>query len=169
MPRYVCPKCQNKVQDKGKENGIACEVCRKWYHFPCSDLTKQQFAILCKIKDLEWICPKCTDDECAKCEKILRFDKRISCTNCRKMYHIRCSGLNIKACEKLELDKWICVKCNEDIFPFSTLAPKNIETLAYNSLCFSKHPNKLKNLKFLTEKKECTRPTFKEKCKRTLQ
>ena len=78
MPRYSCPKCQVKVQDKGKDDAIGCDVCSKWYHLSCSELTKTQFQTLCKVKSFEWICPKCSSDECFKCEKIFRLDKKES-------------------------------------------------------------------------------------------
>ena len=164
MPRYACPKCHNKVQDKGKDDGIACDVCRKWFHFSCSDLTKQQFAILCRINDLEWICPTCTEDECSKCEKIFRLDKRIKCSHCNEKYHIRCSGLTSKALEKIVIDQWICVKCSDDIFPFNIVPPKKMDTFAFNSLCPHKHPNKLRNINPKPKKKESVR-TPSSKCK----
>ena len=95
MPRrYVCPKCQNLVKEKGKENAIECEICRKWYHFSCSDLTDQQFKILCGEKSLEWNCAKCLENECAKCERVFKYEKRIKCSLCTLVYHPRCQNLN---------------------------------------------------------------------------
>ena len=75
MPRYVCPKCHDQVKDKGKDDAIGCDVCYKWYHLQCSELSKTQFQVLCSEKSFEWICPKSVADECFNCEKIFRLDK----------------------------------------------------------------------------------------------
>jgi DNA-directed RNA polymerase subunit RPC12/RpoP len=158
MPRYICPGCQTKVQDKGKDDGIACEVCRKWYHFSCSNLTDKQFEIFCKIQTLEWICPKCVEDECSKCEKIFRHDKRITCNLCYQNYHITCGGLNKQSYLKIDPGNWFCHSCNNNIFPFNTVPPKKIESLSFNSLCPDKHPNKLPNSNFQINKNEADIP-----------
>ena len=150
MPRkYVCPKCQVQVQMyKCKDDGIECEVCRKWYHFVCSGLTHHQFNIFCVEKSLEWICSKCLDDECFKCEKLFRLRKRLKCSLCFNDYHLRCQGFNAKNIDKIDMKKWLCNTCNDEIFPFNNIAPNKIEGLAFNSLCPEKHHNKLKNIKF---------------------
>ena len=66
------------------------------------DLTDEQFEIFCKINSLEWICPSCVDDECSKCEKLFRHDKRITCNLCYQNYHISCGGLNKQTYPKID-------------------------------------------------------------------
>ena len=156
MPRrYVCPKCQNQVKDKCKEDAIECEICRKWYHFSCSDLTDQQFKILCNETSLEWNCAKCLENECAKCERTFRYEKRIICSLCTSEYHPRCQNLNFKSCEKIDLSNWLCIYCKDIIFPFNSITPDKIEALSFNSICPGKHyfefrhiHQKSKNIRF---------------------
>ena len=131
MPRkYVCLKFHTQVKEKCNDDGIECEVCRKWYHFSCSDLSDQQFNKLCTEKSLEWICTRCQDDECPKCERIFRHEKRLTCSSCKFDYHPRCKGLNIKSCEKIDLKKWFCNTFNNFTFPFNTIAPNILEALS---------------------------------------
>ena len=146
MPRkYACPSCQNIVKNN-RDDAIECEVCRKWFHFPCSNLTEHQFRILCKEKYFEWICDKCRDDECSKCEKIFKWDARFSCSLCNRNYHPRCQGLNAQACKTIDPVKWLCISCTSDIFPFSSVNFNKIENLSFNSICPNKHENKLRRL-----------------------
>ena len=165
MPRYCCPKCQQQVKDKGKDNAIGCDVCFKWFHLTCSDLTDIQFQTLCKIKSFEWICPKCSSDECFKCEKIFRLDKkRITCSLCCNDYHWRCQGLNSKTCAQIDSKKWLCFNCNKLTLPFYSLPSNKIENLAYNSLCPEKHSNKFRNIGFHPEPGD-TVMRFNKKCR----
>ena len=147
MPRYLCPKCQQQVKDKGKDDAVECDVCYKWYHLPCSDLTKIQFQVLCKVKTFEWICPKCASDECFKCEKNFRLDKkRITCSLCSNDYHWRCQGLNSKLCAQIDCKKWLCFDCSKETLPFYSIPSNKMENLAFNSLCPEKHSNKLRSI-----------------------
>ena len=128
MPRkYVCPKCHTQVKEKCNDDGIECEVCRKWYHFSCSDLSDQQFNILCTEKSLEWICTRCQDDECPKCERIFRHEKRLTCSSCKFDYHPRCQGLNIKSCEKIDLKNGSAILVIILLFPSIPLLLINLK------------------------------------------
>ena len=165
MPRYSCPKCQQQVKDRGKDDAIGCDVCSKWYHLSCSDLTKSQFQILCKVKSFEWICSKCLSDECSKCEKIFRLDKkRITCSICSNDYHWRCQGLSSKICAQIDCKIWICFNCNKETLPFFSMPPNKVENLAFNSLCPEKHSNKLRNIGFRPEPND-TVISFDKKCR----
>ena len=165
MPRYSCPKCLQQVKDKGKDDAIGCDVCLKWYHLSCSDLTKAQFQILCKIKSFEWICPKCLSDECYKCEKIFRLDKkRITCSLCLNNYHWRCQGLNSKSCSQIDCKKWICSNCSKESIPFFSIPSSKLENLAFNSLCPDKHSNKFRNIGFRPESED-TVIRFQKNCR----
>ena len=149
MPRYSCPKCQKQVKDKGKDNAIGCDVCFKWYHLSCSDLTKTQFQILCSEKSFEWICTKCIEDECYKCEKMFRLDKkRMTCSLCAHDYHYRCQGLTSKIREKIDCKTWLCNDCNQVTFPFHSIPLSKIENNSFNSLCPDQHPNKLRSISY---------------------
>ena len=149
MPRkYACPKCQSLVKLQGcKDDCIECEVCRKWYHFPCSNLTDEQFKIFCKEKSLEWICEKCENNECSKCERFFRRERKITCSICNLNYHPRCQNLSLKACENINMEVWLCDSCQSDTFPFRNINYNKIESMTYNSLCPEKHNNQLRSLR----------------------
>ena len=165
MPRYSCPQCQKQVKDKGKDNAIGCDVCLKWYHLSCSDLTKTQFQILCKVKSFEWVCTKCLSDECSKCEKIFRLDKkRITCSVCRNDYHWRCQGLSSKIYAQIDSKKWLCYNCKKENLPYYSIPSSKMENLAFNSLCPGKHANKLRNIGFRPEPED-TVISFDKKCR----
>ena len=164
MPRYSCPKCQQKVKDKSQDDAIGCDVCSKWYHLSCSDLTKTQFQVLCKVKSFEWICPRCLSDECSKCEKIFRLDKkRITCSSCCNDYHWRCQGLNSKSLAQMDREKWLCYDCSKATLPFYTISSNKIENFAFNSLCPDKPSNKFRNVRYRPEP-EITVINFIKKC-----
>ena len=165
MPRYSCPKCLTSVKDKGKDNAIGCDVCHKWYHMSCSELTNSQFKILCTEKSFEWICTKCIEDECFKCEKIFRLDKkRITCSLCVNDYHYRCQGLTSKLLEKIDRKTWLCFDCNKLTFPFYSIPSTKIENISFNSLCPEQHPNKLRNIAFCHSRTDNNEPSFNNKC-----
>ena len=164
MPRYSCPKCQQQVKDKGKDDAIGCDVCSKWYHLSCSDLSKTQFQILCKVKSFEWVCPKCISDECFKCEKIFRLDKkRITCSLCSNDFHWSCQGLNSKMYAQTDYKNWLCFNCKKETLPFYSIPSNKIENLAYNSLCPDKHSNKFRSIGYCPEPED-TVIRYNKKC-----
>ena len=149
----VCPKCCIRINDK-TDSSIRCDVCNKWHHLKCTDLTPDQFDIHSVEESLEWFCHKCSADKCSKCEIILRKKKSISCNTCSKNFHISCVGLNNQTITTVNTDYWNCFMCKNDIFPFNTITPSQIENLSFNSLNVSKHTNKLRTVQFLRPTKE---------------
>ena len=143
----VCPKCCIKINDK-TENSIRCDICNKWHHLKCTKLTSDQFDIHSIEDSLEWFCSQCSADKCSACEIILRRGKSITCCTCINKYHISCVGLNTQTVVAVNTGYWNCFRCKNDIFPFNTISPSQIETLSFNSLDVTKHTNKLRTLNF---------------------
>ena len=126
----VCPKT---------DNSIRYDKCEKWHHMKCTSLTSDQFDIHSIEDSLEWFCRKCSADKCFACEIILRRGKTITCSTCSNNYHIRCVSLNNQTIVSVDTSYWNCSNCKNDIFPFNTITPLQIETLSFNSLDVTKH------------------------------
>ena len=103
---------------------------------------------------LEWFCRKCSADKCFACEIILRRGKTITCSTCSNKYHIRCVGLNNQTIVSVDTSYWNCSNCKNDIFPFNTITPLQIETLSFNSLDATKHMKKFRTLNLLPSAKK---------------
>ena len=149
----VCPECCIRINDK-TDNSIRCDICEKWHHLKCTKLTTDQFDIHSIEDSLEWFCRKCSADKCSTCEIILRRGKTITCSTCSNNYHISCVGLNNQTIVSVDTAYWNCFNCKNDIFPFNTITPLQIETLSFNSLDATKHSNKFRTLKFLPSAKK---------------
>ena len=148
----VCPQCCIKINDK-TDSSIRCDVCNKWHHLKCTSLSTEQFEIYSIDDSFEWFCLKCSADKCSACDIIFRRGKSITCNACTNNYHISCVGLNNHTIGTVNTCTWNCFRCNNDIFPFNTITPSQIETLSYNSLDTNKHTNKLCTINFLPPKK----------------
>ena len=153
----VCPSCRARVPDYS--DSISCDYCRKWFHLDCTDLTKQQFEILTRVKSFEWFCSKCESEKCNKCN-ILQHGTKIQCSKCEKKYHLRCAGLSKTA--YIPTTAWHCYLCQEDIFPFNTISVKQLSSLTFNSLNLNRHPNQIRSLHVLPQNNE---PRFTSNCK----
>ena len=148
----VCPQCCIKINDK-TDSSIRCDVCNKWHHLKCTSLSTEQFEIYSIDDSFEWFCQKCSADKCSACDIIFRRGKSITCNACTNNYHISCVGLNNHTIGTVNTCNWNCFRCNNDIFPFNTITPSQIETLSYNSLDTIKHTNKLRTINFVPPKK----------------
>ena len=95
---------------------------------------------------------------------LFRRGKRITCSNCNNNYHIRCAGLNNNACDKIQLNQWMCYNCNNDIFPYNTITSDKIESLSFNSICPNKHTNKFRTINFGADK-PCNIERYISNCK----
>ena len=53
-------------------------------------------------------------------------DDSIYCDKCNSLVHIKCNNLNFIDYQYLKRNdnSWFCLKCNSDLFPFSTLNNK---------------------------------------------
>ena len=53
-----CNVCLKDV--KGKHKGMACEICEKWYHIDCQNISEQVYEIVFKEgNSVHWFCDKC--------------------------------------------------------------------------------------------------------------
>jgi len=52
-----CGKCSNKV----KKKGVQCEVCLKWYHLMCAEISEELYNGICKSEGggIKWLCQGC--------------------------------------------------------------------------------------------------------------
>ena len=129
----------------------------------CTKLTRSQFELYNKEKSFSWFCDKCSNDKCKKCNIITKGSLKIKCENCNKNYHFKCVGLNKTS---YIYTPWYCLKCNENIFPFFDLPVKKIQSLSFNSLDLSRHPNKLRTLHTLiTNRNKSEKIVYDKKCK----
>ena len=55
----ICPECQNHVTSDQK--GISCDGCNQWWHSGCAKLSNQEYNILSKNTNINWVCQKCID------------------------------------------------------------------------------------------------------------
>ena len=148
----VCPKCCTRINDK-TDNSIKCDVCNKWHHLKCTKLTNNQFEIHSVEDSLEWLCNACSADKCDECDITFRRGKSINCSVCTKKYHISCVGLSKQSLVNIDTKLWNCIRCKNDIFPFNTITPTQIESLSCNSLAIAKHTNKLRTINFQSSAK----------------
>ena len=52
-----CSKCSNGIKDKQ----IQCDVCAKWFHLGCTEVTETLYKAMSKLKGgaIKWFCPEC--------------------------------------------------------------------------------------------------------------
>jgi hypothetical protein len=49
-----CGGCPKAVTDNKK--GIQCEICEKWYHIKCQDISEESYKALKEIHTAHWYC-----------------------------------------------------------------------------------------------------------------
>ena len=56
---FKCPVCELAVEDEQK--GIECEICKRWHHIGCVDLTDMEYEVLAahKTGTIHWYCTDC--------------------------------------------------------------------------------------------------------------
>jgi hypothetical protein len=52
-----CGGCAKVVE--GSQNAIQCEICDKWYHTKCQDISDEAYKGICEIETLHWYCKTC--------------------------------------------------------------------------------------------------------------
>eukprot|EP00056_Hartaetosiga_gracilis_P012246 m.194479 g.194479 ORF g.194479 m.194479 type:complete len:222 (-) comp13660_c0_seq7:354-1019(-) len=56
---YPCNICHKEVRDN--DRAVLCERgCQTWFHAACVGLTNDGYALLCNLKDSEWMCDVCS-------------------------------------------------------------------------------------------------------------
>lgn len=77
-----CGACAKQVADG--ENGLQCEICEKWFHSKCAEVSDEAYAIICDTDALHWYCKACnvSMEKCiakiqAKVEKLEEDMKKI--------------------------------------------------------------------------------------------
>lgn len=58
MAKFPCVICSIDVKYKA----ISCNLCQKWFHADCVNMTKETFKTLCKTQPHTWSCGKCEID-----------------------------------------------------------------------------------------------------------
>jgi len=56
---FKCPVCELAVENEQK--GIECEICKRWHHNGCVDLTDMEYEVLAahKTGTIHWYCTDC--------------------------------------------------------------------------------------------------------------
>ena len=52
-----CPSCKKVVSDE--DLALQCEICNKWLHIICADLTEAEYTFLQEHKAVHWFCEQC--------------------------------------------------------------------------------------------------------------
>ena len=57
----LCTGCYKEVKDN--QQAISCDLCERWIHRGCSDMSIQLYNKCRKKKYFTWVCPKCRKEE----------------------------------------------------------------------------------------------------------
>ena len=63
--KTTCLKCNRSTNKTAanKDGGVQCNVCDRWWHGPCMDISSEMFGMLCKVVEegmqIPWRCPSC--------------------------------------------------------------------------------------------------------------
>ena len=52
-----CKLCSKKIAKK--DDALQCELCDKWFHIKCEDISEEEYTFLGKHKSLNWHCSDC--------------------------------------------------------------------------------------------------------------
>lgn len=56
--REICVTCMRRINSG--ERGLNCDICRRWYHKECENVSKKDYEILIKVDvHLKWFCSRC--------------------------------------------------------------------------------------------------------------
>ena len=143
--------CNIEFPANDNVEAIECSYCNKWFHLSCTELTNEQFEVFQKVKSFSWACAHCDKHErCKKCEILTeRRGTKIQCDKCDNLYHLHCVGLSKTSFIPNRTEcPWYCYQCNENLFPFNSVAIPKLVNLSFNSLIPNKHPNQFRKLYF---------------------
>jgi len=54
---HLCPQCSDEVS--GDDQGIMCDLCEKWFHIICQDVTEEEYNFFNEYKRNHWFCKTC--------------------------------------------------------------------------------------------------------------
>lgn len=58
--KEICVTCMRRVNSG--EKGLTCDICRRWFHKDCENVSKKDYEILNKSDvNLKWFCGRCVD------------------------------------------------------------------------------------------------------------
>ena len=60
---------------------------------PCTELDDSSFNLYCIDKTKIWVCNKCINSSCSKCNLPFKKGASICCDHCNNWLHLKCSGL----------------------------------------------------------------------------
>lgn len=66
-----CGKC--KVEVKSTDNGLFCELCRKWFHAGCGKCSLSLYKVLQEEDQQLWFCPECRPGVVQACAQVKRL------------------------------------------------------------------------------------------------
>ena len=52
-----CGQCSKVVGSK--DNGIGCDICERWFHAACVDMSEEVYKVACQSELLHWFCGSC--------------------------------------------------------------------------------------------------------------
>ena len=130
-----CRKCWGRVGSRHKS--ICCDICNRWFHFKCSQLSKEEFEDYVLNTHKIWRCSYCQIYRCMKCTRAIKIKQNsICCDVCENWYHLKCTSLSITEFKKLgrldNNDSWFCKGCIHDALPSSNLDNKQLIKLFNN-------------------------------------
>lgn len=89
-------------------------------------------------------------EKCGACKKRINSDNTIiCCSDCKRYFHSNCSSISFE--QFRATSSWTCVKCIEQILPFSSLENENFRlTMEAKNLPFGEHISANPSLKIQT-------------------
>ena len=66
--RDICRSCSKEI--KSKEQAISCDLCERWTHRKCSDMSISNYNKYKKKRNFPWVCNTCRKDEVIITDKL---------------------------------------------------------------------------------------------------
>lgn len=74
MDKEVCGVCEKVVTPKDK--GVSCEVCDRWYHINCEEVSEDTYKFLKKSTRVHWYCTSCDKGVAKVIASLARISKK---------------------------------------------------------------------------------------------
>ena len=129
-----CFDC-NKTFPNNSQDSICCDKCSNWYHLNCTEVSPKEFEYHCDNPTAKWICHKCTNNLCKKCDSSFYHKPKIKCCVCKYNYHFSC--VKIPQTHKNDENfkkNWICQTCRPGILPFAKIDDNKLFELSNHNL-----------------------------------
>ena len=105
------------------DSAIRCDKCRCWYHIKCAGISLIQYEHYQINHEEVFHCKSCRT--CNVCQKtIAKNHKKLSCSVCEKVTHIKCNLYSVKDYENYQqktTEDHYCINCIKNAIPFSGL------------------------------------------------